>query len=242
MKLEEASRNWTALGEDDPLWVVLTDPDKKGNRWNADEFFATGEAAIAEIFQRLQAVGVPRSLDRALDFGCGVGRLTQALASRFEAVDGVDISASMIRHAGNFNRFPARVKYHLNVRTDLEPFPSNQYDFICSLIALQHTPPRFQQNYLADFRRLLKPGGIAYFQTIHARGWRRLVPNAVADLIRRRRSRGQAFIPLYGLPPNCVRRIFEQPDTRIVKFESSGYGGWESRYASDLFIIQKKST
>ncbi len=107
------------------------------------------------------------------------------------------------------------------------------------MIALQHTPSQFQRGYIADFLRLLKPGGCAYFQTIHARGWRRRVPDWGADLIRKWRSRGQAFIPLYGLSVNYVLGIFNQPGSRVVKFESTGYGGWESRYASDLFIVEK---
>lgn len=239
MKLQDASKNWTALGEDDPLWVVLTDPDKKGNRWNEQEFFATGQAEISTMFDGLKAAGLSPASGRALDFGCGVGRLTQALAARFDAVDGVDISASMVRHAETYNRFPNRVVYHLNVRSDLATFQTAQYDFICTLIALQHTPPRFQLGYLADFLRLLKPGGCACFQTIHARGWRQFVPNWLADLIRKRRSHGKAFIPLYGLPISRVRQIFEQPGSRIVKVQSTPYAGWESRYSSDLFIVEK---
>jgi len=239
VNIEAAGRNWTALGEDDPLWVVLTDPEKKGNRWQADEFFATGQTEIADIFEKLRATGIAPATGRALDFGCGVGRLTQALAARFEAVDGVDISASMLRHAEKFNRFPDRVKYHLNVRPDLATLPAGQYDFICSLIALQHTPPPFQRGYLADFLRLLKLGGCAYFQTIHAHGWRSFVPHWSADFIRRWRSGGRAFIPLYGLPVERVRQIFERPGSLIVKWETTGYGGWESRYANDRFIIQK---
>ena len=164
------------------------------------------------------------------------------MAAHFDRVDGVDISASMLRHAEKFNRFSGRVKYHHNVRADLALFPAGQYDFICSMIALQHTPPACQRRYLAEFRRLLKPGGCAYFQTIHALGWRRLVPDWSADLIRRWRSRGRAFIPLYGLPVPHVRRVFDLSGSRIVQCESTGYGGWESRYASDVFIVQKTTT
>ena len=239
MNIEEASKNWTMLGDDDPLWVVLTDPTKKGNLWKEEEFFATGTEEIDQMFGRLRAAGLSPAQGRALDFGCGAGRLTQALAKRFEYVDGVDISASMLRCAERYNRFPGRVTYHLNVRPDLATFPTGQYDFICTLIALQHTPPQFQRGYLLDFLRLLKPGGCAYFQTIHARGWRRLVPNWSADLVRKWRSGGKAFIPLYGLAVHQVCRIFERQGSRIVKFESAGYAGWESRYASDVFIVEK---
>jgi len=65
------------------------------------------------------------------------------------------------------------------------------------------------------------------------------VPHWSADLVRKWRSRGRAFIPLYGLPVYQVRRIFEQPGSRIVKLDSTGYAGWETRYTTDLFIVQK---
>lgn len=239
MNIEEASQNWNSLGADDPLWVVLTDPEKKGNRWKVDEFFATGRNEIQQLLKRVEAAGISLTPGRGLDFGCGVGRLTQALAERFAAIDGVDISASMIQHAEKYNRVSARVKYHLNVRPDLATFPSAQYDFICSLIALQHTPPKFQRRYLADFIRLLKPGGCACFQTIHTRGWRRWVPDWLADFIRKRRSGGAAFIPLYGVSPHEIRRIVEQGGGAVVVLESTPYGGWESRYGTDFFIIRK---
>lgn len=145
----------------------------------------------------------------------------------------------MIRHAEKLNRFPDKLNFHLNVRPDLATFPAGKYDFICSLIALQHTPPEFQRAYLADFYRLLAPGGCAFFQTIHARGIRRLVPNWVADGIRKWRSKGQAFIPLYGQPVDHILSTFNRDDCRVVKFESAGYPGWESRYSTDVFIVRK---
>lgn len=222
------------------MWVVLTDPDKKNNRWTEEEFFATGKQQVADIFKHLESAGAPPPSGKALDFGCGVGRLTQALAPHFESVDGVDISATMVGHAEHFNRFAGRVKYHLNVRPNLSAFSSEQYSFICSLISLQHTPSRFQKDYLADFLRLLRPGGVAYFQTVHTLGWRQCVPDWAADGIRKWRSHGQAFIPLYGVPPRYIQQIFNGPGSAILKFESSPYGGWASRFASDLFIIRKK--
>jgi SAM-dependent methyltransferase len=240
VNLKETQANWTALGEDDPMWVVLTDPEKKGHRWTPEDFFATGLREIEGLFAQLQKAGLnPPASGRALDFGCGLGRLSQALATRFATVDGVDISSSMIRQADTFNRFPDRVKYHVNPHDNLALFATGQYDFICSLIALQHIPPAFQQSYLRDFLRVLKPGGIACFQTIEAHGWRRLIPHWAADWLRRRRSGGKPFIPLYGLAAARVREIIQHSGGNIIKHDNSGYGGWESRYHTDFFIVNK---
>ncbi len=221
------------------MWVVLTDPDKKGNRWKREDFFATGQREIADVFIKLQKAGVTHLPGCALDFGCGLGRLSQALAARFETVDGVDISSSMIRQAMEFNQFPDRVKYHVNARADLADFPTASYDFVGSLIVLQHIPPRFQEKYIRDFLRLLKPGGVAYFQTVHARGWRRFIPHFVADFIRQRRSHGQPFIPLYGVPTEQVRRLIAAAGGELKHYENCGHGEWGARYFNDYFIVTK---
>ena len=52
----------------------------------------------------LAARGLPRARALALDFGCGAGRLSRALAAHFEHVVGVDVSASMIETARALNR------------------------------------------------------------------------------------------------------------------------------------------
>ena len=89
-------QDWERLAEVDALWAVLTRPGRKGGRWDVDEFFATGEAEIAHVFSVAASLGRPARRGRAIDFGCGVGRLTRALGTRFESALGVDISAGMI--------------------------------------------------------------------------------------------------------------------------------------------------
>ena len=42
MNLEKLKKNWEALGKEDPMWAVLTNPTKVNNKWEPAEFFATG--------------------------------------------------------------------------------------------------------------------------------------------------------------------------------------------------------
>lgn len=86
MTLKRLRRHWDLLGKKDPLWAVLALESKRGNRWGVDEFFATGQDEIEEVTKYVEALGVELDRRNALDFGCGVGRLTQALADRFEVV------------------------------------------------------------------------------------------------------------------------------------------------------------
>src|SRR4051812_12772328 len=95
--LNDLRENWDALAEEDPLWAVLTDPDLRGRGWGPDEFLASGEREIETVIARIRALVEVRTAMPALDFGCGAGRLTQALARRFVAAHGVDISEAMLR-------------------------------------------------------------------------------------------------------------------------------------------------
>ena len=239
MNIDKIHKNWTALGADDPMWVVLSDPAKKGNRWEINEFFESGRQEINGVIGTIQKMDLKLHLGKALDFGCGVGRLSQALGNHFTAVDGVDVSASMIEKAKSLNQHPEKVHFHLNVKSDLNDFASNTYDFIYSAICLQHIPPDFQKKYIAEFVRLLKPGGIACFQAIHAHGWRNHVPNWFADFYRTLRSKGKPFIPLYAIDSRSVHQAIQSNGGTIKKHDSSPYPGWESRYICDTFVVVK---
>jgi 2-polyprenyl-3-methyl-5-hydroxy-6-metoxy-1,4-benzoquinol methylase len=241
VNIEKAHQYWTQLGKEDAMWAVLTDDAKKGNKWDEAEFFQTGRAEIGDQIQRLRDAGIPLNCQRALDFGCGPGRLSQALADYFSMVDGVDISSSMIEKANALNRKPDSVHYHLNTKSDLS-FLSGSYDFIYSAITLQHIPPQFQESYISEFVRLLKPGGVARFQTIHARSWRGYIPNWFAEIYRSYKYRGRAYIPIYGLSASCVRRAVSRRGGVIRKHEQLPYKGWESRFAVDVFIVLKPAS
>ena len=163
MDLDQLQANWDTFGRVDPLWAVLTDPTKKGNRWEVEEFFRTGEREAEDVVSDSRALGVPRRFGAALDFGCGVGRITQALAQHFDRCSGIDISPSMIARANQHNRPPSRCRYHVNERDDLALFADDEFDLIYASRVLQHIEPRYTRSYLAEFIRVLRPGGLAIF-------------------------------------------------------------------------------
>lgn len=153
---------WEDLAENDALGAILTDPSKAGGRWDQGEFFQTGEGEIATLFGHLARIGqVPDLRGTALDFGCGVGRLTQAMASRFARCVGVDISMEMIRTAERLNQHTHCSYQH--VTENVLPFEDETFSFIYSNIVLQHVPRQYAVSYLREFERVLKPGGILVF-------------------------------------------------------------------------------
>lgn len=158
-----ALRNsWEDLAQRDALGAILTDPSKVGGRWSIADFMATGEAEIATVMNHLTAIGHPPAFDgMALDFGCGVGRLTQAMARRFASCVGVDISPQMIQNAEALNQNP-HCTYEVLPGSFL-PFAAKTFSFIYSNIVLQHVPRKYSLGYLREFERVLKPGGTLVF-------------------------------------------------------------------------------
>src|SRR5215203_1642072 len=118
------------------MWAILSDPSKRGNKWGEDEFFETGKEHVDEYLALLDRASPGTGRGRALDFGCGAGRLTQALADHFQYVDGVDIAPSMIKLAQDLNRKGEAVTYHLNQRDDLQLIEDDTIDLVLSLIVL----------------------------------------------------------------------------------------------------------
>jgi SAM-dependent methyltransferase len=164
MRLNAVQQYWDRQAHADPMWAILTDPAKAGGRWDPDEFFATGIHEVGVFMEQAAAWGKPLARRSALDFGCGIGRLTQALAEHFDQVYGVDISPRMIELARQHNRKGAHVEYVCNPDTHLGEFANGSIDMIYSWITLQHVRPGYARRYIGEFLRVLAPGGLLLFQ------------------------------------------------------------------------------
>jgi len=164
MTLKDVQKTYEAYGKEDPLYAVLSVKDAKNNKWDVNEFYATGRQEIANAMRHLAKLGVELNKGKAMDFGCGVGRLTQALCEEFSEAVGVDISYSMIENAEKHNKFGDRCEYRVNTTDDLAQLDDTSFDFVYSNISLQHSPPEASSKYIAEFFRILRPGGVALFQ------------------------------------------------------------------------------
>jgi SAM-dependent methyltransferase len=157
--LDRLRLDWTRLGAEDPLWAVLIRPGTRHGGWDPDEFLATGRAEVGTALDRLDELGVLPRLGRVLDFGCGAGRASQALAERADAVTGVDVSEPMLAAARRLDRSDGRCEFVLNERPDLSVFADASFDLVYSSLVLQHLPPALARTYLVELTRVLRPGG-----------------------------------------------------------------------------------
>jgi SAM-dependent methyltransferase len=162
--LESVRQLWEHHAKRDPLWAILSYDAKRDGKWDTTRFFETGANEISAMLGELDAQGIVSNRGAALDFGCGVGRLTQALGPHFGRVVGVDISREMCNLATELNRFPDTISYICNDAPDLRVLPDNSLDFIVSSIVLQHLQPELAVGYLREFFRVLAPAGIMVVQ------------------------------------------------------------------------------
>jgi SAM-dependent methyltransferase len=161
--MTEQQRVWEAWAQVDPYWAILSDPGRKGGKWDLDEFFSSGVKEIGLLLGQLEERHIDVTRGRCLDFGCGAGRLSQALAGEFEHVDGVDISETMIELARASNRHGDRCTFHVNTEPDLGLFDDGTFDFAFTMIVLQHNTPDVAEGYIRELVRILAPGGVAVF-------------------------------------------------------------------------------
>lgn len=232
MKLEDFKKTWDRLGETDPFWAILGEPEKKGGRWRVNEFFATGIAEIASLMQWISSLGLNISHRRALDFGCGVGRLTQALADYFDEVYGVDIAPSMIKLAEKHNLKGERCRFYTNDTENLNVFPDDQFDLIYSSLTLQHIHPRYYKGYFGEFLRTLSPGGLLIFDlpdepvSLRAK-LRQFAFDNMSGLLnasRKIRFGETPIMEVYGMSPQEVRRLLQVKGARAVRVDEVPVG------------------
>jgi 2-polyprenyl-3-methyl-5-hydroxy-6-metoxy-1,4-benzoquinol methylase len=141
---------------------------------------------LLTYLRRLKAPG-PGS--KVLDLGCGTGRLTVELAERGYNVYGADINLDVIGiakdKANNRN-----VSAHFAIaQAEFLPFNSGVFDICVADSVLEHVAD--WKKTLAEVARVLKPGGIAYFDAANG-----LCPFPTEV----------KYIPCFGYIPAKIRR------------------------------------
>lgn len=162
-KFRALARNWEALGDDDPLFGVLSDPTKYGGKWDPQEFFASGRAHVDKLLRMLSDARASFEPGSCLDFGCGPGRLTVPLSEHFARTVGVDVARPMIETATRLTS-GARCEFVVNRDPHLRRFADRTFDVVHSCLVLQHIPPDVSVGYIAEFFRVCKTGGLVVFQ------------------------------------------------------------------------------
>ena len=155
---QQMRADWNERAKEDAYYYVAF--GRKGQE--DEEFFATAVDVVRALEAELKRLpGNDRRARRALEIGCGPGRLMRPMSWSFGEIHGVDVSDEMIRlAAGNLqsvpNAFPRRTD-----GTSLDCYANGFFDYVYSYAVFQHIPSRdVVFRYLTEARRVLKPGGI----------------------------------------------------------------------------------
>lgn len=152
---------WDARAREDAYFFVDNTGDYRDP--DTDRFWASGEETVRLFAERLGVEVGPD--DAALDIGCGIGRLTRALAGRAREVYALDVSADMLAQAKELNAHLENVTWLQGDGVSLAGVEDGSIDAIVSFVVFQHIPdPAITLGYVRDMGRVLRPGGWSAFQ------------------------------------------------------------------------------
>jgi len=245
--LDPLMSNWNAMAELDPLWAILSDPEKKFGKWSLEEFFRDGDREAKRVVGMCKANGVGVLYGKMLDFGCGVGRMTRAFSRFFSSCVGIDVSGKMVELAKEFNADRSHCEFVTSASATM-PFADATFDFVFSVLVLQHLPKKSMiLGYISEFIRVAKDGAVIVFQLTNEvpfrqriQGRRRLwslltllgIPQGLLF-----RLLGLTPIRMNGISRDVVERFIGGQGARVESVER--YDPSEGRYHSYYYFVVK---
>jgi ubiquinone/menaquinone biosynthesis C-methylase UbiE len=159
---EQMRADWNARAKEDAGYYVAFASRGQSD----DEFFATASDTVRDLEGELRRVPAElRASWKALEIGCGPGRLMRPLGKHFAEIYGVDISDEMIALAREKLRDVPNAHPVLCDGSRLTMFADESIDFVYSYAVFQHIPSRdVVLEYLREVHRVLKIGGLARLQ------------------------------------------------------------------------------
>jgi 2-polyprenyl-6-hydroxyphenyl methylase/3-demethylubiquinone-9 3-methyltransferase len=165
--------------------------------WDEDGFMALLRTSVNpprfDYFRKvlLDRLGLDPASLTLLDVGCGGGLLSERFASLGCTVTGIDRSIPTLAAARAHAEESGLAIHYLEGRAESLPFDEWRFDVVCCCDVLEHVDDL--DRVVCEISRVLKPGGVFFFDTINrtlrsklvaiklAQDWRltRLVPRDV---------------------------------------------------------------
>jgi len=175
---------WAGQGIQNPWWAVDTGFQQGTlSEFPTEQkikFYAAGDEVLKRVLPKVQDLGLLKkdsiSQGTALDFGCGLGRMSNALAlSGFKKVKCVDqaqtfldaAQQSLTELAGQgvvVGDVANRVSFLKSAPDLLCVQPQSSIDFVHSAMTLQHMKPVLQMAYVEQLCDVLRSGGAGAFE------------------------------------------------------------------------------
>jgi len=236
MAVKRVEATWTRLGQEDAHWSVITDEKfrKTSIDSHIDDFFVMGEGDIARVEAALARVGASLcEIESAMDFGCGVGRLSIPLAQKAKHVLGVDISAAHLREAkvnietrGLRNIDLLRLKSLEDIRN------LQKFDLVISLIVLQHNPPPVMLEILDTLCSHVRPSGYLCIQAqTYQPGYRYSVEEDLAGTSDK--------MEMHVLPQHLFLGTIQDRGLTVLEVTEDG-AAWDLDYKSQVVLAHRR--
>lgn len=168
MIFNNTDKQWELWGQKDPYRGVLTEDKYNINKLDSetlDNFFDSGSKHIQDVFnyikEHLDRDFAPK---RAIDFGCGVGRLMIPLTKLCQEVVGVDVSSSMLAKASEELQQRRIENFQLIESDDNLSLLNGKFDLIHSHIVFQHIPVKRGEQIISKLLDRLEDGGVGVIQ------------------------------------------------------------------------------
>lgn len=228
---------WSELGRTRPHWSVLSveafDKDSLEGS-DVEAFYQTGEYATEVLLETLKRNGVETThLRTCLEIGCGLGRVTRHLATKFERVSACDISKSHLEAAKRESLASERDNIdYWQLESVGEIASRGRFDVIYSIIVLQHNPPPVILEMIRLICLSLAPGGVALFQVpTYIERYRFDLQEYLAGL--------GDFIEMHCVHQASVFRVCEECDCNVLEVLDDSHIGYKNRERSNTFVVQR---
>jgi ubiquinone/menaquinone biosynthesis C-methylase UbiE len=165
MDLETNRRFWDEKAQENPYWYVSSYGPYEER--NLADFWNSGSLIWRDLKRALPYQPAPA--DVVVEIGCGVGRLTRAMAPEVGRIHALDLSAEMLARAQALGL--DNVSFHQSDGQSLTGLPDNHADLVLAYCVFQHLPSeRVLGAYLREMVRVARPGGLIAF-TLTPRTW-----------------------------------------------------------------------
>lgn len=240
-------KDWEFFAREDPYWAAITHDRFRKNNFDdfaKIDFFDSGEKYIDWVFQKIYLHFDKNYLpQKALDFGCGVGRLILPLARRVSFVVGVDVSEFMLEEAKkNINN--NNINHISLVKSDDQLSKLiGKFDFINSFIVFQHIPIDRGYKILSSLIEHLEDGGIGVIHFTYSKSVVNLTKTKklsityfiriAKKLFRVLTRRATPIMQMNSYSLNLIFKILQEAGVHQIYVDFTDHGG---NYGTVLFF------
>jgi SAM-dependent methyltransferase len=231
---------WERFGQHDPYFGVCNLDQNRGVALSADAsvaFWASGASDVAAIAVQIEELsGQAFAPQRALEFGCGVGRLTIPLAQRAREVVAVDIAPSMIERAREHTAAAGLNNVHFALSDASLSRVEGRFDFVYSFIVFQHIPPNIGYDLFRQLLGKLAPGGFGALHVTYGRRaslvrrivhagrckWR--IANMIVNVLQGRSAR-TPMMPMFEYDRRVLLQLLDAANCGHPREQATDHGG-----------------